>query len=462
MFIDDLDEPLSELLQYTERRLPSTEQRPRNPFKLPPPTDSFGYREQNKRELAAERERMRKMTLVQRTDSLKPSIPSCVTQKTRANSVMSGKSTVRSESHSSIRFEKHQRTTEFIQQKREIYIVQMLIDRKNVEISKLTNQMKNEEVGIVETEQKIAQQSQKIKLMTAKCEARLARARKKAENAIRKRVELQKQYKQVLNSVSIMRSEILKNEETLESYQRYYDFLNALKPKDCEIFDYFTRPNKLIDEMNEHEKKNLFIIEKCQYFDNQMAKNVKKIQKDIDSTDNTINGVNKSLSDYHRTRYIDSEVEDKTEGNMQYSNQLDDELARLKEQVRRVYSSCLKKESDMGPIIMLEEIESNLHLLQTKIINVLPSFVAEKQAIKDKERREKQRKEKQEQQAIEQAKKTKQTLERANRPIKKKTGRPIIGRAVLIKHEKKDDAKLIRQRLEQQRVEQLLYGSPYE
>ena len=455
----DLDRPLPDLIKSRDMSVSTgpVHTRSTNPFTLPDAVDSFGFREQNKLELSLKRRSMRQMTLVQRAEAEKPKVPPCSTQKTRSNSVLSTHSFSNSQG-SSVRYEKHPRVPEFIQQKREIYILQMLIDKKNKEIQKLSSLMKNEESDIVQKEQRIEKESQAVKFMTTKSEARLARARKKAENAARKRVELQKKHKQVATSCATIRSEIFKNEETLETYTTYRDFLAELVPKGKEMFEYFNSPKVLLDDIAFSENNNLFIIDRCEYIGDNVEAGCDKVKKSLNETEKDINAVDAQHEKFLKLHPPEPEVQDLSEENAKYTQGIDDELLRLTELVRKTYFKCLNKDSDVSALLMLEDIEKQLHILQTKILLVDPAFIEEKQTIKDRERRDQQRKEKQEKLEIEQANKMKHTLERANRPIKKRMGRPIYGRVKLMKHEKKDEEKSGRQKMEQQRIEELLYG----
>lgn len=464
--LDDFDVPVSGFLRYDAQRSQNVKQNT-NPFRLPSAIDSFGFKEQNKKHLHEERERMRKMTLMQRTDALKPSVPPCITQKTRSNSVISRNrdylSTSNTSSASQLQFEKHIRTSEFIQQTREVYIMQMVIDKKNDEIQRIGSHMKREEAELIRREQKINQESQNIKLLTTKCEVRLARARKKAEDATSRRVDLIKKVKQVTNSVATMNSEILKNEDLLESYNRYNDFLKSLTPhRYTNMFDYFKDPSVLIEDINDCEMKNLNMIQGYHYYSNHLESGTSVLQNELVDTNNIIEELNESIESCDKDNSNYEIIPENSEETQKQSDEVEGELERLILCVRKTYVNCLRKEFNHNPISMLEEIEAKLHDFQVKLTLVDPNFIKEKQIIKDKERREKQRREKQEQQEIEQAKKMKQTLERATKPIKKRTGRPIVGKSKLVTHQKKDDQLLIKQRLEQQRLDKLLYGSPYE
>ena len=119
---------------------------------------------------------------------------------------------------------------------------------------------------------------------------------------------------------------------------------------------------------------------------------------------------------------------------------------------------CFKIESYSSSISQLEKIENELENLYRQIKKIDPKFVHEKQSIRDKERREKLKRDRQEKEAQEQRMKKEQAIERAKKPIKKKTGRPLYPRTKLMKVRKEDDDRTWLLRQEQERVEKLLYG----
>jgi hypothetical protein len=115
----------------------------------------------------------------------------------------------------------------------------------------------------------------------------------------------------------------------------------------------------------------------------------------------------------------------------------------------------------MTPLAMLEKVENTLERFYRTVVKVEPAFVAEKTAIRLKERREEQRIMKQVKQAQDQLRKREQAAKRANRPVKQKTGRPLVRRSLIAKKEKNDDDYLRRVKREQDRVENLLFGPAF-
>jgi hypothetical protein len=109
---------------------------------------------------------------------------------------------------------------------------------------------------------------------------------------------------------------------------------------------------------------------------------------------------------------------------------------------------------------MLEQIENQLEAYYKIEDTISPDFLAEKRAGFLKRRREEQRKLTQERQEQEKRRKTEQAMARARMPIKRRTGRPVIQRARLIKRERNENERLMLLRREQQRIDYLLFAPP--
>ena len=138
------------------------------------------------------------------------------------------------------------------------------------------------------------------------------------------------------------------------------------------------------------------------------------------------------------------------------------EIRNLALIIEKIYINCFGATADVTPVVMLQRISNKLDDFYQKMDLIDPEYAQNKQAIKDKQRREQQRKEKQEKQEAETKIKMEQALARANKPIKKKTGRPIYGRGVLRKKETKEDLKLLKELKEKKETEKLLYGESFE
>jgi len=105
-----------------------------------------------------------------------------------------------------------------------------------------------------------------------------------------------------------------------------------------------------------------------------------------------------------------------------------------------------------------ELILGELEAFYARMEAVSPEFAKAKQQKKDDERAEHARNERDVQKEVEEKIKFEKALERARMPIKRRTGRQLVGRMLPIDPRQKDAEKCHAEMLEHQRVEQLLYG----
>lgn len=479
-----------------------------NPFRIPPVAELLAGREEEQIHINEEREVIKSMTLKQRAEMLRPPIPDYLIRssqhvstetsflapsrnttpnlskissksinrkrpKTRGSFFITNRQLINGDFQYDDEFENDQsnedkssstvhraragRISEFIQEKRDIYHVQMLMDRKNYEIQRLNKQISNEESALLEQERNIEESSQSYKLQNAKIESELAHARKKMEEAVRKRVSATKNLRLFKQQVEQMKSEISKNLDILDDYQSYKIFLESLIPDGRSIEQYFTRPSDLMTEMEVVEKDNLFLIRQCHILMDMQNRGEKVMNEDINKTEMMIEKAQQKLLNIEEVPFFDdSNFNVKDE-----QKEVEDEIKKFNKLVSHLFIRCYKKESNVSTIGILEKIENDLEEMYKKIDAIDPKFVSERQSMIDKRRREQIRKDKLEKQALEQKMKTDQALKRATQPIKKQTGRPLYERTTPVKIHKTNDAKLLAQKMEQQRVDTLLYGELY-
>ena len=456
-------ESLANLTTLSTSGGPSSARSYVNPFIMPKGSDRFQYREEENRKQKEQLAAVHKMTLVQRADMQTPKIPSLVTTATvkvrEPSSARSGaaprSNEVRPVPPEAPNTGKNMRMTEFVAQKREIFLVQLLIERKNKEMHRLDNEMRAEEKSLLDTENALAEASNQYKMATAQAEAALARARKASEAATKKRVELQKEYKLLLQTTSITRAEITKNEDTLEAHRRYYEFLKSITRDGHSMEEFYESPKVLEAEFDAMEKQNLFLIEQFQELEQDIEKGVNREHTILADTIAQIESVQKKLG---VVPVVKDEPYTLTEADLREAENVESELKALNALILKTFVKCFGAGGDISTMGMLERIENALEDMYVKIEYVNPAFVEQKQKKKDYERGEQRRKEEAERKEAEQRLKVQQALERATRPIKKRTGRPMVRRVLPIKETRTDEAALRAAMLEQQRINDLLYG----
>lgn len=450
---------------YDSQREPRSARRYVNPFVMPEGSDRFGYREEENKQQKEELAKIQQMTLVQRTDRLQPSVPGLVNRTIRphepktARSNQSAPREIKPITPESPNVVKSMRMTEFVAEKREVFLIQLIIDRKNKEVQRLNNQIKSEEAQLQDTEMKIVETSNEYKMTSAQIEASLARARKSSESATKKRVELQKELRCQQQTVSLIRSDIMKNEDLLENYKQCKEFLEYIKPDYANFDDYFKGPEVLIKHFDDMEQENLFLLDQYQNRQEEIAKDQKKFDKDLIESSQLLNQVSKKVDSLP---YVEVEDLQLCPGNVQMSGEIDAETAKLTELIKKTFFHCFGKPSTDTAISMLELIEKAMDDLYAKAQHVKPSFRDEKMMIKDKQRHLQEIRDEADRKEAMQHEKMMKAYEKAKQPIKRKSGRPIPRRMLPNMFVKKDEEAEKRRAEERQRIDNLLYGPDLE
>ena len=105
-------------------------------------------------------------------------------------------------------------------------------------------------------------------------------------------------------------------------------------------------------------------------------------------------------------------------------------LDSLSAKVNEVYVRCgFDSDASMSTLQMLTNIETKLEEYLTIIDEMPKDFVEAAEKAKEKERRQRAREEKIEQQKREQERRVRRALERAQAPVHKKTGKPLMFRS---------------------------------
>lgn len=425
-----------------------------NPFDLPPDSELFAMRDREAQLQKEHQKKVMKQSLVERTLSCLPPLHS------------QSRHACRSVSESTAGFQiappvaEHQRRqqmAEFVDQKREIFLVQLLIDRKNKEIQRIQQLRKTEKKNIREEEAKIAETTNQYKMTTNQMEAELTRAKKAMDAAIKHRTELSKELKKKKAYVAVVKSEISRNDETLEAYRTYSEFLKRLTPPDSTVQEYFNDPQVLLDELEKVENENLFLIQHCQELYYEQETGITSLTTQIDQVDYEACELKKGIEKLNDGLKVSTEFDTSTSSVAnKESDQLELQLKRLSKYVSETYRNCFKETADVNTLTRLERIENELERMYRGSECIDPAFIAAKQTEKDKVRRDIQRKAKAEKQALEQQRKLDQALARAKMPIKRKTGRPCNERILPIKSKRPQDEK--KKQMEVKAQEDFLFG----
>ncbi|OHT05563.1 hypothetical protein TRFO_26630 [Tritrichomonas foetus] len=399
-----------------------------NPFDIPPDSEMLEKRDKENEQLAILHRKMVKTKLMDRSFS---SLPPLQAHSRRAARSQIDNSNGMNVQPPAAEHQQRQQMHEFIDQKREIFLVQLLIDRKNKEIQRIQNTRQAEKNNIVEEGNKIAEISNQYKMTQNQIEAELQREKKTLDQAIKRRTDLQKELKKKTVFVDAVSSEIARNWETLKSYQTYRDFLACFvskdKPTKNDVMEYFQIPQTLMDEIEKVENENLFLLHHCQELTNEQEAARENISGAIDHAQGESDVIQNSMNKLKDVKEIVYNVHDSVDAE---TKALEVQVNKLAKIVTLTYDECFNESADVNTLTRLERIEIEFEEMYLQASQISESFIIQKQSEKDKKRREEQRKAKNEELQKEQARKHKQALLRAQMPLKRKVGRPCNERTL--------------------------------
>jgi hypothetical protein len=200
---------------------------------------------------------------------------------------------------------------------------------------------------------------------------------------------------------------------------------------------YFRKPEQLLERFTQLEESNLFLIQNCQETEQQLE----ELRTTYRETERVMSKQATALAD--SIAMLKSQIEEEEKHAEALSKRVsiggsDDPqrqlLDALTERVKDVYTKCgFDVGSNPTPLSMLTSVEGKLEELLLDIEHMNPDYVIRKEKEKEKERREKVREERLAQQQQQYEMRLQKSMERAQAPVKKKTGKPVMFRSAPIK-----------------------------
>eukprot|EP00898_Chlorokybus_atmophyticus_P006120 jgi/Chlat1/6509/Chrsp45S00472 len=131
--------------------------------------------------------------------------------------------------HSHRRKEK-ENMSDFIAKKREIFLVQMSLDTKRAEIRKLEERALQREEALVKSEAMLEEDALRFDAFLKENDEKVQEAIKRAEMEAKAKQDKVHEIKRLTAAIAAIRSELNKYEEQLEDCRKYRTFLDALTP----------------------------------------------------------------------------------------------------------------------------------------------------------------------------------------------------------------------------------------
>ena len=225
---------------------------------------------------------------------------------------------------------------------------------------------------------------------------------------------------------------------------------------------YFQSPQQLLDIFAQLEEQNLFLIQNCQETEEALEELKTKYRETkgrMDSETSTLSSQIALLHEAIRAEEAKGKaLEDRAHESGDAAGR-ETTLEELSAKVAQVYVQCgFDNDASIGTLQMLTNIEARLEEYLAIIDTMDPEFVITAEKEKEKERRQRAREEKLEQQRLEQEKRVKRSLERAQAPVHKKLGKPVMFRSRPLQRKKRTDDSADKKTGEEEELQQWLAG----
>lgn len=415
----------------------------KNPYNLPPDEDLLSINDKNRQKAQSEMKQRSQTKIEYRSLHNLPRLQSSHSVVQDVEDELKPVAT------------EHQRRQQmhgFVEQTRNILLAQLKIDRKSKEMERIMQQQLTEQ-GIIQAQiAKIAETNNQYDMTSNSLKAELARAKKECEKALNERKQLQKDLKFKIDTIARIKAEITKNEDIVFAYRNYGDFLKSLTPPGEDPLQRFQSPQTLLNEFEQLESDNLFLIQKCCELEQETDRAMENLRKELTTAQEEKRKMEIAEQKINPIAAINA-----SDSSIQHDAiQFDSELSTLTKYIQSTYVKCFGSKSDFGPTTMLERLENELEYLYKRIAELPPEFVLQTQAHIEKVRRDQARADRQQQKLLEQRRKTEQAIERANRPVTKRTGRPLRMRVLPMQltHHVNDEKKILDEKIQ----EELLFG----
>jgi len=295
-----------------------------NPFRLPPDDQIFLIREQERQRRLEERERTKGLPVWDRHTAstrilLSKKIGDVVAEASASAAPKKHSKMSRSKSDTAVRDVRREKenVADFVEKKREMFLVQMSLDVKNMEIKKLVEKAAQKDQALKKSQQMLDEDVSKFDDFLQKNDQKAHKAMKDAEEETKKKQDRLQRIKHLKSQLSAVQSEIAKHREQKEECMKYKAFLDKITPADWKV-------------TKEQEKRQRKLDRRKRFVSNEMAKHNEAMENEIRLDEQNLEEkYAEALKGRRRTR---REQEDQEKNKAE-------ELERRRQRIRRKYPS---------------------------------------------------------------------------------------------------------------------------
>jgi hypothetical protein len=432
---------------------------PENPFEVPDSVNIYSEQEKSARRKKEDWNRVRSMTIAQRAMADIPKTSNRAIRRNYEEQITQQMSAREEEVKPVCEIrQRQQNATRLIQEQREIFLSNLLISRHETELGRIRSQKETKEAKLVALELESKEAQNRSKTSMTQYDILRNRFRLKLDEQNHKRHGLEGDVKRRQRTVEALEAEIVSLEE---KYTQFQVVEQLLKDIETAYGKKTQTTSDFLDFFERMEKDGLFVVNSVEALraksegsegghaaeELRMLKEIKTCQAEIDKLQ-------------ERKSSILKRVALPGPGS---NDALDARLSELHKEISKIFKICYpRSDATQNSVSMLTMIESGLEKMNVQLERIDAAFIMKKLKRLNLEKRAKQREEHLEKKKRDQQQKLNQMLERATRPVKKNDKRPLTPRIVPTKVAKSDTDRLLREQMERERVDQLLYGPVFD
>jgi len=217
--------------------------KPSNPFKMPSDEEIFSLRDDERARKEEERKNFLKLPVSKKTtwssraastsrNILKDSEDEALRGADGKKGKFGGLGAAADNAYRQERHREKENMTDFIEKKRQMFLVQMSLDTKRAEIRKLEEQAQQREEALRNSEQMLEADAHRFESFLKKNDQQAVQAIKHAETETKAKQDKVQEIKKLTAQIAAVNSETTKYAESLDECQSYKKFLDDLTPQE--------------------------------------------------------------------------------------------------------------------------------------------------------------------------------------------------------------------------------------
>jgi hypothetical protein len=431
-----------------------------NPFKIPTDEEVFMLRDEEKRRRAEERKKAANTPVYEKSTwstrlNLKRHHDRELDKELKEtnNLLRSGLAGKKQDvKFPLIQGDKHEKENmaEFIEKKRQLFLIQMSLDTKKQEIKKLEKKAEERERKLMQEDEALKRDAQRFDNFLTNNDIQAVQAIQRAEEETKAKQVKQNDIKKLNARKSAIKNDINKIKDQLAKCMTYKNFLDSLTPeswfKESDPNDmYFKKPEQLLAKFTALEEENLFLIQSSQEIDEQLDELKKQEHEAKEKMDKQAEDLRNQIENLEKQIQEENEQKEIIQRRLMNTNdeQSNEKLKCLKKKIREIFESSCDASiltDDPDPIYMLTQIESKLESLLSDIGEIKDDFIIKHEKARDKERRKQSRDAKNNRAQQAPIRKPKEKA-----PVKLRVGKPLMQRSKPLEKKSQENFKKTQQ-----------------